>query len=207
MSGADNTPEEDRQPEAENEDQGQTEVDNGSADTSDDSPDDEQTGAQTEVEKALEAALEEAEKFKDAALRAEAEMQNVRRRAERDVENAHKYGIEKFLASLFPVVDSLEKAVEAVAEASGEADKEEAVFEGVKLCLKMFHDVLAKEKVEIVDPHGEPFDPQYHEAITMIAHDEMEPNSVVTVVQKGYKLNERLVRPAMVVVSKAADDK
>lgn len=158
---------------------------------------------------ALEAAGGEISQFRDQALRAEAEMQNVRRRAERDVESAHKYGLEKFLQNLLPVVDSLEKAVEAVEGAGGDSEQDseqdKAVLEGVKLCLKMFHDVIARERVEIVDPHGEPFDPKFHEAITMIEHEEMEPNSVVSVIQKGYKLNERLVRPAMVVVSKAAE--
>lgn len=158
-----------------------------------------------ELNESLAKATEEVVHFRDMALRAEAEMQNLRRRAEKDVANAHKYGIEKLLQNLLPVVDSLEKAVEMAVEAAGEVEKEEAVLEGVKICLKMLHELMAKEKIEILDPIGEPFDPKFHEAITLIEHPEMEPNSVVTVVQKGYRLNERLVRPAMVVVSKAAE--
>ena len=163
--------------------------------------------AEEDLQTSLEKALVETEKFRDMALRAEAELQNVRRRAEKDVESAHKYGTEKFLLALLPVVDSLEKAIEAAEAASDGTNKEDAVIEGVQICLKMFQDVLTREKVEVLDPHGEPFDPKFHEAISLIEHEEMEPNSVVAVIQKGYKLNERLVRPAMVMVSKAAEKK
>lgn len=159
------------------------------------------TGA--DLQEQLEKSLEELEKYKDMALRAEAEMQNVQRRAERDVANAHKYGLEKFLQSLLPVVDSLEKAIEAAEQSDSKADSDDAILEGVRLCHKLFLDVLAKENVEVVDPAGEPFDPNEHEAMSMVEHAEMEPNSVVSVIQKGYKLNGRLIRPAMVMVSKA----
>lgn len=158
------------------------------------------------LESRLEEALAETEKFKDMALRAEAEMQNVRRRAERDVENAHKYGLEKFIQNLLPVVDSLEKAIEAAEEAvadGGAGGKDEAILEGVRLCHKMLLDVLSRENAEVVNPEGEPFDPNEHEAMSIVENSDVEPNSVVAVVQKGYKLNGRLVRPAMVMVSKA----
>lgn len=157
------------------------------------------------LEAQLEQALAEVEKFKDAALRAEAEMQNVRRRAERDVEGAHKYGLERFIANLLPVVDSLEKAVESAEQAGGDKPSatEKAIIEGVGLCQKMLLDVLAKEGVTRVDPEGEPFDPNLHQAMSIVENPDVEPNSVVHVVQKGYRLNERLVRPAMVMVSKA----
>ncbi len=145
----------------------------------------------------LQQAEEQMGQFKDMALRAEAEMQNVRRRAERDVEHAHKFALEGFVKSLLPVVDSLEKAVEAA-----EDQQDDPVIEGVRLCLKMFTDVLGKQNVEILDPVGEPFDPQVHEAMSMIENPEVESGSVVLVVQKGYRLNERLVRPAMVMVAK-----
>ena len=143
----------------------------------------------------------EVEKYKDVALRAEAEMQNLRRRAERDVQNAHKFGSERLLQSLLPVLDSLEKAIEA-SEAAGQTE-EDPQLEGIKLCSKLFVDVLTKEGIEALDPEGEPFDPNLHEALSMIENPDLEPNSVMTVIQKGYRLNERLVRPAKVMVSKA----
>ncbi len=146
---------------------------------------------------ALETALAEAEKFRDLALRGEAEMQNVRRRAERDVENAHKFAIERTLTSLLPVVDSLEKAIEA------SQSEDDPVIEGVRLTFKLLQDLLAKENVEVVDPAGEPFDPNEHQAMSAVENPDMEPNSVCAVIQKGYKLNGRVVRPAMVMVTKA----
>lgn len=150
----------------------------------------------------LEQAAEQALKFKDVALRAEAEMQNVQRRAIKDLEKAHKYGSEKLIQNLLPVIDSLEKAVESAETAADEAANN-AVVEGVGLCLKMLTDVLGKEGVKTVDPMGEPFDPNHHQAMSMVENPDVEPNSVVAVIQKGYTLNERLVRPAMVMVSKA----
>ena len=141
------------------------------------------------------------EKYKDVALRAEAEMQNLRRRAERDVQNAHKFGTERLLQNLLPVLDSLEKAIET-SEAAGQAE-DDPQLEGIKLCSKLFIDVLTKEGIEALDPQGEPFDPNLHEALSMIENPDLEPNSVMTVIQKGYRLNERLVRPAKVMVSKA----
>ena len=150
-------------------------------------------------------ALEEVSKFRDMALRAEAEMENVRRRATRDVENAHKFGQEKLIQNLLPVIDSLEKAIES-AEQAGAADGEgasKAILEGVGLCLKIQVDVLTKQGLAVVDPMGEPFDPNVHQAMSMVENPDVEPNSVVAVIQKGYTLNDRLVRPAMVMVSKA----
>ncbi len=152
-------------------------------------------------EAALDKAKEEASKFKDLALRAEAEMLNMQRRTARDIENAHKFGLERFLQNLLPVVDSLEKAIEAAEQASDEASG--AIAEGVSLCHKLLIDVLGKENVEVVDPVGEPFDPNEHQAISIVENPDMEPNSVFAVVQKGYKLNGRLVRAAMVMVTKA----
>ena len=149
----------------------------------------------------LELALEEAGKSKDVALRAEAEMQNLRRRASIDLENAHKYSVEKFVQSMLPVADGLEKAVESVEKAaSDEASK--AISDGVGICHKMMVDALKKEGIEVIDPTGEPFDPNLHQAMSMVENPDVEPNSVVAVVQKGYTLKGRLVRPAMVMVSK-----
>jgi molecular chaperone GrpE len=126
---------------------------------------------------ALAAAKSEAEKYRDMALRAEAEMQNLRRRSERDVQNAHKFGAERLIQNLLPVVDSLEKAVEASQQA--ETAEDDPQLEGLKLCLKLFTDVLTKEGIEVVDPLGQPFDPNVHEALSMIENPDMEPNSVM----------------------------
>ena len=135
--------------------------------------------------------------LKDQVLRGQAEAENVRRRAARDVENAHKFALEKFAVDLLPVIDSLEKAVES-ADSAGEA-----IGEGVNLALKLFVDVLEKAGISGVDPLGVPFDPQFHEAMAMVESPDAEPNSVIDVMQKGYLLNGRLIRAAMVVVSKA----
>jgi len=147
-------------------------------------------------------AREEAEKYRDAALRAEAEMQNVRRRADREVEHAVKYGVEKIVQNLLPVVDSLEKAIEAAEQTGADSEATQAIIEGMGLCQRLFLDVISKAGVVTVDPHGEPFDPNLHQAISMVESPDVEPNSVVAVVQKGYSLNGRLVRPAMVMVAK-----
>ncbi|WP_438765896.1 nucleotide exchange factor GrpE [Kushneria sp. TE3] len=136
---------------------------------------------------------------KDQQVRAAAEAQNARRRAEQDADKAKKFALEKFVKELLPVVDSLEKGLESMSE-----DVSETHREGVSMTLKMQLDVLSKFGVEQLDPHGEPFDPQYHEAMTQVANPELDPNTVMDVMQKGYTLNGRLVRPAMVVVSKQA---
>lgn len=156
----------------------------------------------------LEQLQEELARFRDHALRAEAEMQNVRRRAERDVESAHKYGLERFIQNLLPIVDALEKAVEAAEQADDAGSPaSQAIVEGVGLCRKLLIDMLDKEGVVVIDPEGEPFDPNLHQAITMVESTTMEPNSVVAVIQKGYSLNGRLVRPAMVMVARSAASK
>ena len=159
------------------------------------------TDSELEPTEALQKALKEVEKVKDAALRAEAEMQNMQRRTARDVENAHKFALEKSLQNLLPVVDSMEKAVEAAEQASENED--DAMLEGIRLCHKLLVDVLGKEGIEVIDPVGEPFDPNEHQAMSMVENPDMEPNSVFAVVQKGYQLNGRLVRAAMVMVTKA----
>ncbi|RNF51466.1 nucleotide exchange factor GrpE [Marinomonas hwangdonensis] len=145
-------------------------------------------------------ALEEVAQYKEAALRAHADAQNVRRRAEQDVEKAHKFGLEKFAKSVVNVADNLERAL-ASAPDTGESDP---VREGVELTLKDLLETLARFEVKVVDPHGEPFNPELHQAITMVPNPELEANTVMDVVQKGYTINGRLLRPAMVVVSSAA---
>ena len=137
----------------------------------------------------------------DNVLRIQAEMQNMRRRAERDVENAHKFALDKFSADLLPVVDNLERALSAI---DAEDESQKAIAEGIELTLKSFLDVLVRFKIEAVDPAGEPFDANLHQAVSMVPNPDMEPNTVMDVFQKGYTLNGRLIRPAMVVVSSAS---
>ncbi len=149
-----------------------------------------------EAYEALEAELQQA---REQALRAAAEMHNIRRRAEQDVEKAHKFALEKFVNDLLPVADNLQRALDSAPTASGP----EVVLEGVTLTLKALMDALKRHQVEAVDPVGEPFNPQLHQAMSLVPNPDVEPNTVVTVFQRGYTLNGRLVRPAMVVVSKA----
>lgn len=141
---------------------------------------------------------------KDQTLRTAAEAQNVRRRAEKDVENAHKYALEKFASSLLPVADNLARSLD-VADRENEALK--PLIEGVELTSKTLLDALKRFQVEQVDPLGAPFDPQFHEAVASVESPAAEPNSVLQVMQKGYTLNGRLLRAAMVVVSKGTPKK
>ena len=136
----------------------------------------------------------------DQVLRVQAEMQNVRRRAERDVESAHKFALDKFAADLLPVVDNLERALAAIDSAD---EGQKAVAEGLELTLKSCTEVLSRHKIEAIDPTGQPFDAELHQAVSMVPNPDLEHNTVMDVFQKGYTLNGRLVRPAMVVVSQA----
>ncbi|AFP32289.1 MULTISPECIES: nucleotide exchange factor GrpE [Marinobacter] len=153
----------------------------------------------------LEALQAQVQEFQEQVLRSHAEMQNVRRRAENDVEKAHKFAVEKFVKELLPVVDSLEKAVESTEGHESSGDLVASIRQGVELTLDMFLSGLKKFNVERLNPVGEPFDPQYHEAMSMVPAPNAEPNSVVAVMQKGYLLNGRVVRPAMVMVAKPQD--
>ena len=141
----------------------------------------------------------ELEAARDAALRAQADAMNAQRRAEQEVEKARKFALERFCGDLLSVVDNLERALDSSADEQGNA----ALAEGVELTRKGFMDVLSKHGVEAVDPQGEPFDPETAQAMSMVEQPDVEPNSVVAVMQKGYLLNGRLLRPAMVMVSKA----
>ena len=141
----------------------------------------------------------ELEAAKDAALRAQADAMNVQRRAEQEIEKARKFALERFCGDLLSVVDNLERALDSSGDEQGSA----ALAEGVELTRKGFMDVLAKYGVEAVDPTGEPFDPETAQAMSMVEQPDAEPNSVVAVMQKGYVLNGRLLRPAMVMVAKA----
>ncbi|SFN20680.1 nucleotide exchange factor GrpE [Marinobacter pelagius] len=151
----------------------------------------------------VEALNAQVQELKDQMLRTQAEMQNVRRRSEIDVEKAHKFALEKFVKELLPVADSLEKAVESTEGQENSGELVASIREGVEMTLELFMKSLAKFNVEQLNPVGEPFDPQQHEAMSMVPAPDAEPNSVVNVVQKGYLLNGRVVRPAMVIVAKA----
>ena len=153
-----------------------------------------------EALKKLVDAEEVASRANDDLLRVQAEMQNLRRRSEQDIEKAHKYSQEKFSTELLSVMDNLERALAAAA--NHEDDTVKAIYEGVDLTLKSFTDCFNRFHIEAVDPMGEPFDPQLHQAMTIIENAEVEPNTVIEVMQKGYTLHSRVIRPAMVVVSK-----
>ncbi|WP_416886106.1 nucleotide exchange factor GrpE [Marinospirillum sp.] len=155
------------------------------------SPEEQIAGLTAQIE-TLQQELAEA---KDQMLRAAADAQNARRRAEADIEKAHKFALEKFAKELLPVADSLEKASDAMVSA------EESQREGVAMTLKMFIGALEKFNIQQVHPQGETFNPQFHEAMSMVPNPELPAHAVMDVLQKGYTLNERLLRPAMVVVA------
>jgi len=140
---------------------------------------------------------------KDEVLRVQAEMQNLRRRTELDIEKAHKYGQEKLSAELLAVMDNLERALQVNMDRDDEAVK--GLLQGVELTLKSFIDCFKKFSIEQIDPLGEPFDPQLHQAMSMQENANVEPDTVTAVMQKGYTLHGRVIRPAMVMVSKAAE--
>lgn len=140
---------------------------------------------------------------RDMVVRAQAEVQNMRRRCEQDVEKAHKFALEKFAMELLGVADNLERALQAASER--EDERVGGLVEGVELTLKGLLEVFARFNISKVDPQGEPFDPQLHEAMSTQPSAEVEPNTVLAVVQKGYTLNGRVLRPAMVMVSKSVD--
>ncbi|MBD8183960.1 nucleotide exchange factor GrpE [Pantoea agglomerans] len=137
---------------------------------------------------------------RDAQLRAQAEIENIRRRAEMDVEKAHKFALEKFANELLPVIDSLERALEV---ANKEDPQLASMIEGIELTLKGLLGAVRKFGVEVIGETGVPFNPEVHQAMSMMESEEFEPNHVMLVMQRGYTLNGRLLRPAMVAVSKA----
>jgi len=127
-------------------------------------------------------------------------MDNLKRRTQKDLDSAHKYGLEKFAKELLNVIDSLELGIQAATSDVPEVVK---LKEGSELTIKQFETVFAKFNIEAIDPTGQPFDPEFHQAMTMLPSEDAEPNTVINVFQKGYVLNGRLIRPAMVVVAQA----
>jgi len=156
---------------------------------------------ETQLHALLEDARNKADENWNQCLRLQAEVENLRKRAQRDLENAHKYGLEKFAVDLLPVRDSLEMGIAA---AEGESVDPVKLKEGASLTLKMLGDVMQRYGIVEIDPQGQRFNPEFHEAMSIQQRSDLEPNTVVTVVQKGYILNDRLIRPAMVIVAQAA---
>ena len=147
----------------------------------------------------LEEALAKADEYYDQLLRNKAELDNVRKRSQRELENAHKYAIDKFINALIPVIDSLELGQQA-AETATDIEK---LKEGMDLTTTMFYQLLEKFEIESLNPQGDNFDPEFHQAMSIQESADVPPNSVMAVMQKGYTLGGRLLRPAMVMVSKA----
>ncbi|HFC53352.1 MAG TPA: nucleotide exchange factor GrpE [Gammaproteobacteria bacterium] len=148
----------------------------------------------------LEDARARADEHWDQVLRLQAELENLRKRQQRELESAHKYALERFVQELLPVKDSLEMGLAAAREVEEESSAK--LCEGTELTLKMLQAALEKFGVKEIDPAGQPFDPELHQAMSAVASEGTEPNTVLNVMQKGYLLNDRLIRPAMVVVAK-----
>ncbi|MCP4273687.1 MAG: nucleotide exchange factor GrpE [Gammaproteobacteria bacterium] len=155
-----------------------------------------------DLEEQLDEAQAKVAEYWDQVVRSKAEMENIKRRAKRDVENARKYSVEKFASDLLPVVDSMEQGIETSQSATDVA----AIREGMVMTTNMLINTLEKQGLIQVHPHGEKFDPEYHEAMSMLESDEVAADHVITVFQKGYQLNGRLVRAARVIVSRGNAD-
>jgi molecular chaperone GrpE len=153
-----------------------------------------------ELELALATAQATVVDQKDSVIRAKAEVDNIRRRAAQDVDKARKFALEKFAGEMLTVVDNLERGLATV---DAEAEDQKSIFEGINLTLQGLMSGLEKFGVKAVDPQDQPFNPEFHQAMSMQEVPGVAPNTVIAVMQKGYELNERLIRPAMVMVSKA----
>ena len=158
-----------------------------------------QAAPEGELTQLLEDARSKADEHWDQLMRTRAELDNLRKRSQRDLENAHKFALERFSQELLQVWDSLELGHQAAQDEGADVAK---LREGTELTLKLLTDVMNKQGVEQIDPQDQPFDPEFHQAMTMQERDDVPANTVVGVVQKGYTLNGRLLRPAMVMVSK-----
>lgn len=142
-----------------------------------------------------------AQEFREQYLRAVAELENVRRRARRDVENAHRYGVERFARELLAVADSMEMGIDAARQ----SDNAEAVVEGFEATQRLLQSVFEKFGITRMDAAGKPFDPEWHEAISVQPSPDAEPDTVLAVVQTGYRIHDRPLRPARVIVARAPD--
>ncbi len=152
-----------------------------------------------DTEDKLNKANSQLEEYKSQALRALADLENVRKRSDNDIQKAHKYGLERIISELLPVIDSLERGLDIAVSGNEFAQR---IHEGLAMTLTLFLDTLAKFAVKPVNPMGEPFNPELHQAISMQEDPKAKPNTVLQVLQKGYLLNDRLLRPALVVVAK-----
>jgi molecular chaperone GrpE len=175
-------------------------IEENQIDNNESSPSADETPVDLTPEQQIEALEIMVQQAQEDVLRAKAEEQNSLRRASLDVDKARKYALESFVKELLPVVDNLERALSSIDMEEGGS---EAVVEGVELTLKTLLAALEKNRVQAIDPEGESFNPEQHQAMAMVENADIEPNSVIEVFQKGYELNGRLIRPAMVVVSKS----
>ncbi|EGR0010287.1 nucleotide exchange factor GrpE [Vibrio cholerae] len=160
---------------------------------------DEKEAKIAQLEAALLVSEERVKEQQDSVLRARAEVENMRRRSEQEVDKARKFALSRFAEELLPVIDNLERAIQA---ADGEFEAIKPLLEGVELTHKTFVDTIAKFGLKEINPHGEAFNPEFHQAMSIQESAEHEPNTVMFVMQKGYELNGRVLRPAMVMVSK-----
>lgn len=156
--------------------------------------------AEEDLVEQIKQAQQKSEENWELLLRTKADMENLRRRTQKDLENAHKYGIEKLVRDLLPVMDGMELGL------ASEETSVESLREGMNLTVNMVNQLFEKFNIEAVNPIDTTFDPDLHQAMTMQPTDEVEPNTVISVMQKGYLLNGRLIRPAMVIVSKAVEE-
>lgn len=151
-----------------------------------------------ELQLMLEDARSKADEHWNQLLRTKAETENLQRRHERELENAHKFALDRFASDILAVRDSMELGLDA---ANNEGADVESIRQGTQLTLKLLSDVMEKFNIVQISPEGEPFNPEFHQAMSTQPRDDVPPNTVVAVVQKGYTLNDRLIRPAMVMVS------
>lgn len=184
-------------------DEGQIEADQIESTTEDGAASDDEEQSVESLKEALQEATTQAAENWDKFVRVQAEMDNISKRAGRDLENAHKFALDKFVNELLPVWDSLEMGLD---HADGGEFDPEKLKEGHELTLKMLSQIMQKFHVVQIDPVGEVFNPEQHEAMTLQPSDEVEPNYVLAVIQKGYLLHGRLIRPARVIVARAVED-
>ena len=176
-------------------------ADEGTTDEANDVGENDEQSAEQSSKKNTKDEPKEVKKLTEEIMRLRAEMDNMKKRNARELDNLRKYSLDKFAKALIPVADSLDKALEVGKDDNCQVTAEQMI-EGTEMTQKVFLKVLTENGVQVLDPQGEKFNPEFHEAMTQVPNPELEPNTIVDVFQKGYVLNGRLVRPAMVVVSK-----